>query len=71
MTASSTGTLMHVVLQLGEPPPVEQKARHRLPSPSPVMHVLPAAQSFTFEESHSSPTLLFPAWAQAGPLLAT
>jgi hypothetical protein len=61
---------MQVVLQPGPPPDVEQKAEHRLPSLSPVMHVLPATQSFTFEESHSSPTALVPVWAQTGPLLA-
>jgi hypothetical protein len=71
ITASSTGTLMQVEPQVGEPPDVEQKARHRLPLLSPVMHVLPATQSFTLDESHSSPTAFLPASAQAGPLLAT
>ncbi len=68
--ASSTGTLMQVVLQPGELPDVEQKAEHRSPLLSPVMQVLPPTQSFTFDGSHSSPTALDPVSAQVGPLLA-
>jgi hypothetical protein len=66
---SSTGTLLQVVEQPGDPPEAEQKAKHLLPSPSPVTQVLPPSHSLEDAPVHPWPILVGPALAQSGPLL--
>ena len=69
MKTSSTGTLVQVVPpgQLGEPPLVEQKARHLFPLLSPVTHVLPPLHSFGAFPGQSLPTAMEPSVLQKAP----